>query len=597
MSIVTTPLPLALRAGTLCEAFVRTAAERPGDVALRTPRDTTVITWAEYAERVERIAAGLLALGVQRGDTVALMLLNRPEFHLVDTAALHAGAIPFSLYNTSSLEQAGEIFANARPVVAVTERALLPLVAAAARAQPSVRHVVLVDGRDHNALSLDDVEERGGSGLDLRAAARATEPGDVATLVYTSGTSGTPKGVELTHGNLLAAARAAQERLEVPPAGRLVSYLPAAHIVDRWLSHYHGSLGLGCTVTCVADPRQVLAVLPDVRPTLWGGVPRVLEKLRTALMRRGVDDPGALTIEERIGLREKLGLGALRWLAGGAAPVPAPVLEYFGLLGIPIAEMWGMSETAGPGLANPPRAIRDGTCGLPVDGLEMRLAPDSELLVRGPMIMRGYHRQPRAQPPRVHHRRLAADGRHRLDGRGRLRRDRRPQEGHHHLVGRQEHGPGADRAHARRRRHADRRRRRDRRPPALQRRARRARAARPTPTIPASARRSHARSRRATAGSRGPSRSSAGRSSRTRGASAATRSPRRASRGAPRSRRSTPTRSTRSTPARESPGWPSCVAARRACSSSAARLPRQAASPARDVDVRGPAASRRATRR
>jgi long-chain acyl-CoA synthetase len=394
MSIVSTPLPLALRAATLCEAFVRTAAERPGDVALRTPRDTTAITWAEYAGRVERIAAGLLDLGVERGDTVALMLLNRPEFHLVDTAALHAGAIPFSLYNTSSLEQAGEIFANARPVVAVTERALLPLVAAAARAQPSVRHVVLVDGRDHNALSLDDLEERGGSGLDLRAAARATDPGDVATLVYTSGTSGTPKGVELTHGNLLAAARAAQERLEVPPAGRLVSYLPAAHIVDRWLSHYHGSLGLGCTVTCVADPRQVLAVLPDARPTLWGGVPRVLEKLRAALVRRGVDDPGALTIEERIGLREKLGLGALRWLAGGAAPVSAPVLEYFGLLGVPVAEMWGMSETAGPGLANPPRAIRDGTCGLPVDGLEMRLAPDSELLVRGPMIMRGYHRQP-----------------------------------------------------------------------------------------------------------------------------------------------------------------------------------------------------------
>jgi long-subunit acyl-CoA synthetase (AMP-forming) len=393
MSTVSTPLPLALRATTLCEAFVRTAAERPSELALRTPRDGVTVTWAQYAERVERIAAGLHALGVERGDTVALMLLNRPEFHLVDTAALYAGAIPFSLYNTSSLEQVHEVLDNADPVVAFTERALLPLVAAAARERPSLRHVVLVDGRDHKALSLADLEERGGAGLDLRAAARAVGPDDVATIVYTSGASGRPKGVELTHANLLAAARAAQERLELAPHGRLVSYLPAAHIVDRWQSHYHGSLGLGCTVTCVADPRHVLAVLPDVRPTVWGGVPRVLEKLRAALVRRGIDDPGGLTIEERIALRERLGLGGLRWLAGGAAPMPAPVLEYFGLLGIPIAEIWGMTETAGPALANPPRAIRDGTCGLPVEGLEMRLAGDGELLVRGPMIMRGYRGQ------------------------------------------------------------------------------------------------------------------------------------------------------------------------------------------------------------
>src|SRR5829696_9467477 len=169
MSTVSSPLPLALRATTLCEAFVRTAADRPDAVALRTPRDATTVTWAQYSERVERIAAGLLALGVERGDTIALMLLNRPEFHLVDTAALHAGAIPFSVYNTSSLEQANQIFDNARPVVAVTERALLPLVAAAARAQPSLRHVVLVDGRHAGTLPLDALEERGAAGLDLRA--------------------------------------------------------------------------------------------------------------------------------------------------------------------------------------------------------------------------------------------------------------------------------------------------------------------------------------------------------------------------------------------------------------------------------------------
>ena len=336
MSIVSTPLPLALRAATLCEAFVRTAAERPGDVALRTPRDTTVITWAEYAERVERIAAGLLDLGVQRGDTVALMLLNRPEFHLVDTAALHAGAIPFSLYNTSSLEQAGEVFANADPVVAVTERALLPLVAAAARAA-----AVGAPRRARRRARPQRALARGRRGARRqrprpargRARHRAGRRRDARLHLgherHAQGRRADPRATSWPR----RAPRRSGSRS--PPAGRLVSYLPAAHIVDRWLSHYHGSLGLGCTVTCVADPRQVLAVLPDARPTLWGGVPRVLEKLRTALMRRGVDDPGALTIEERIGLRENLGLGALRWLAGGAAPVSAPVLEYFGLLGIP----------------------------------------------------------------------------------------------------------------------------------------------------------------------------------------------------------------------------------------------------------------------
>ena len=390
MSTVSTPLPLALRATTLCEAFVRTAAERPGELALRTPRDGVTVTWREYAEHVERIAAGLHELGVERGDTVALMLLNRPEFHLVDTAVLHAGAIPFSLYNTSSLEQVHEVLDNADPVVAFTERALLPLVAAAARERPALRHVVLVDGRDHKAISLPDLEERGGAGLDLRAAARATDPGDVATIVYTSGTSGRPKGVELTHANLLAAARAAQERLELAPHGRLVSYLPAAHIVDRWQSHYHGSLGLGCTVTCVADPRHVLAVLPDARPTVWGGVPRVLEKLRAALIRRGVDDPGGLDHRgaDRPARPARPRRPALaRRRSGAGARARARVLRAARDPGRRDLgdDGDGRARAGEPAARDPRRHLRAAG-----RGLEMRLAGDGELLVRGPMIMRGY---------------------------------------------------------------------------------------------------------------------------------------------------------------------------------------------------------------
>src|SRR3954465_1394929 len=137
--------PPALRATTLCEAFLRTASERPDQVALRTPRDGLTITWGEYRNRVERIAAGLAALGVQRGDTVGIMLLNRPEFHLVDTAALHLGATPFSVYNTSTGEQIAHLFPNAGPRVVVTEQAFVPVIGEARRRARRIVHVVIVD--------------------------------------------------------------------------------------------------------------------------------------------------------------------------------------------------------------------------------------------------------------------------------------------------------------------------------------------------------------------------------------------------------------------------------------------------------------------
>src|SRR5215213_3189507 len=143
---------LALDAPTLCHAFQHTAAQRPDDVALRNPGDAVSITWREYAERVERIAGGLAALGVARGDAVGLMLLNRPEFHLVDTAALHLGATPFSIYNTSTPEQVAHQLANAGNRVVVTERHFLPTVEAARRMVPAAAHVVLVDGAHDGAM-------------------------------------------------------------------------------------------------------------------------------------------------------------------------------------------------------------------------------------------------------------------------------------------------------------------------------------------------------------------------------------------------------------------------------------------------------------
>ena len=206
--------PLALDAPTLVHAFQYTAAQRPDEVALRIPGDAVSLTWREYAQRVERIAAGLAALGVERGDTVALMLLNRPEFHLVDTAVLHLGATPFSVYNTSTPEQVAQQFANAGNRVVVTERHFLAVVRRAGAAE-----IVLVE-------ELERLEEQGASSFRFSETWQSVRPSDLATIIYTSGTTGPPKGVELTHANAMAQCEASAERCPLTP-GRPRDVLPA----------------------------------------------------------------------------------------------------------------------------------------------------------------------------------------------------------------------------------------------------------------------------------------------------------------------------------------------------------------------------------
>ncbi len=386
--------PLALRASTLGEAFLRTASERPDQVALRTPRDRMTITWREYRERVERIAAGLAGLGVERGDAVAIMLLNRPEFHLVDTAALMLGATPFSIYNTSTAEQVEHLFTNAGNRVVVTEQAFVPVIGEARRRVPEIEHVVVVDHDEYGAMTLDELENKGSSSFDFMRHAAAVQADDVATIIYTSGTTGPPKGVQLTHANLIAECRAVATRLPTTLGGRGASFLPSAHIADRWGSHYYGSMMFGATITSIPDPRTVAIHLPDVRPTTWGAVPRIWEKLKAALEAKGITDPAALSDEARRAIHKRIGLDQAQWLVCGAAPCQVEVLEYFDALGLTILELWGMSETSCCVTINPPGAARFGTCGPVLDGIELKLAPDGEVLVRGPVVMAGYRGEP-----------------------------------------------------------------------------------------------------------------------------------------------------------------------------------------------------------
>ncbi len=370
-----------LRCATLCEAFQLTWRERPGDIALRTPDDGVAITWADYAARVERIAGALSGLGIGHGDTVGIMLLNRPEFHLVDTAAIHLGATPFSVYNTSAREQIEYLFSNADNRVVVTQREFAPLL------EGLTEHLILVE-------ELEAFEERTPSGFHFEQTWRAVGPTDVLTLIYTSGTTGPPKGVQLTHANMMAELRGCSTVLPAAPGGRVTSFLPSAHIADRWASHYTGSHAMGHTITCIADPRTVVAHLPSVRPTVWGAVPRIWEKIEAALRDQGVADPAVLPEEMRAGIRAKLGLDAVEYVVSGAAPIARETLEYFLALGVPIQELWGMSETSCCVTINPRHDIRIGSCGPPMLGAHVRLAADGELEVGGDLVMAGYRNDP-----------------------------------------------------------------------------------------------------------------------------------------------------------------------------------------------------------
>jgi long-chain acyl-CoA synthetase len=370
-----------LQCSTLCEVFQQTAAQRPGDVALRTPGDEVAITWAEYADRVERIAGGLASLGIGRGDTVAIMLLNRPEFQLVDTAALHLGATPFSVYNTSSREQIEYLFSNAENRVVFTQREFAPLV------EGLTEHMILVE-------DLAEFEDRTPSSFNFEETWRAVTPDDVLTLIYTSGTTGPPKGVQLTHRNLMAENRGCSTLIPVEPHGRITSFLPSAHIADRWSAYYYCGLTFGCTITSIADPRTIVQHLPEARPTAWGAVPRIWEKIEAALRKQGISDPAQLPDEVKAGIRAKLGLDEARFLISGAAPIAVETLEFFMALGLPIQELWGMSELSCCATINPREAIKVGTCGIAIPGVDLRLAGDGELLVAGDLLMKGYRNDP-----------------------------------------------------------------------------------------------------------------------------------------------------------------------------------------------------------
>jgi long-chain acyl-CoA synthetase len=416
-----------LVARNLVEAFDATVERLADDVAIRTPDDSVALSWNELRRRVHAIAGGLAGLGVSKGDTVALMLNNRPEFIPVDLAAVSLGAVPFSIYQTAAPEQIEYVLSDAATRVIVVEGTFLPLIEKIKQKLPDLEDVVIVDGEGGTATLA--ALESAGPEFDPSPIANSIEPDDLLTLIYTSGTTGPPKGVQLTHRNLLSLVSAVEAVIELPERGsKVISWLPAAHIAERG-AHYYLPVTRGVQVTICPDPRKIIEFLPQVRPTWFFSVPRIFEKLKSGLETKLASIPGeegeaarkavaagvkkvrlesaGQEVPEELrqavaeadesmfaALRAQLGLDELAALHVGAAPTPIEVLEFFHGIGIQVGELWGLSETCGAATVNPPERIKLGTVGPPVPGIEIKLADDGEVLVKGDSVMPGYRNMP-----------------------------------------------------------------------------------------------------------------------------------------------------------------------------------------------------------
>jgi long-subunit acyl-CoA synthetase (AMP-forming) len=373
---------------TVGELFAGAVAEHEDEPALQTPDGTVSWTWGEYGRQAAAAAAGLRGLGVEHGGVVACWLTNRPEFHAADMGAVLLGAASFSIYPTYTAEQAAHVIWNAGSKVLITEPAFVErALAVRASGVTALETIVCLGEKHEGTVAWEDLlgDRDAGTVAELAATLRAD---DLLTIIYTSGTTGPPKGVELTHGNVLAQLGATSGGLGLTDRMRVISYLPMAHIAERLVTHYLPIAHAWRVTTCAS--RSVAALLPEVRPEVFFSPPRMWEKMRAATIAKLGEDPDGPTA-----LRA-LGLDAARLAITGAAPCPAEVIEFWGALGLPLYEVYGMSETTGVATVNPPRALRPGTVGVALPGVEVSLSDAGEVLMRGPVIMRGYRNRPDA---------------------------------------------------------------------------------------------------------------------------------------------------------------------------------------------------------
>jgi long-chain acyl-CoA synthetase len=426
----------AVSGKTVCTIFAD-AAEKWGDLpALRWKRDGEwqSLDWRGYRAEVAAVTMALKGLGFGQGQFGLIMARNVPEHVIADLGIVHAGGTAISVYNTLAPEQVEYLANHSEASVAVVEdETYLAKFLAIRSSTPKLRHLILVRGEaPDGVLSWESLVAQGRAAYErdpaaFEAAARAVGPEDTVSLIYTSGTTGPPKGVVYSHNNVVWTLESARRVLELHNE-TLLSYLPLAHVAERFTSQW-GSIYNGHEVYLCPDVAELLPYLLEARPTAFVGVPRVWEKLMAGINAGIAAEPDEMKRQMALGalaasmqayrlkrdgqlvpdelesvveraqplfmlLRAKIGMDRCHLAITSTAPCRPEVHEFWAALGMPLYEVWGMSELTGPATAVPIHDHRAPSVGVPLPGVEARLSEDGELLIRGGNVMVGYYRDP-----------------------------------------------------------------------------------------------------------------------------------------------------------------------------------------------------------
>lgn len=408
-------------------------AEDHGDLPALSWQDAsggrTTLTWSEVRHETAVLAAGYGALGVERGEQVLMMMGNRPEHWLSDLALTHLGAVPVSVYGTAAPGQIAHIARHSRARFAIVEGAgelehWAPLLADATVPLEALVVVEPSEAGPHRSYGrLRATGERLRSDEAFDKAWRETRAQDPLTVVYTSGTTGDPKAVPISHRGVVSNALALDRVVELPDHVEHICYLPFAHIAERMLGIYLPVFRASHVHLC-ADTAAVAVTARALHPAQFFGVPRVWEKLAASLRaalaglpeeRRAAVEAANATAREHVACRERgerpsaeleasykaaketvldpvlslAGFERLVWTASASAPMPLDVVRFWAGFGIVVMDAWGLTETVGVFTTNSPSAFRLGSVGRPLEGLELRIADDGEILVRGGTVFAG----------------------------------------------------------------------------------------------------------------------------------------------------------------------------------------------------------------
>jgi long-chain acyl-CoA synthetase len=424
---------------TLCDIFYQSVETHRKPDHLRYKKDGAWrdISSEEFRRAVEELSMGLRALGIDRGDRVAILSENRPEWAFADLATLCAGAVDVPVYTSLTAPQVLYLLNDSQSKAIFVSNELQAAKVAEIRAQlPALKHVIRMDDvAGAGTLTLAEVRERGRKPLSddrgaVKTRAAESKPGDLATIIYTSGTTGEPKGVMLTHDNIASNVAACVTIVsDFGPADLALSFLPLCHIFER-MGGFYLMLARGVTIAYAESIEKVPANMAEVRPTLMFSTPRLYEKMYARVLEKVASDPPArqkvfrwaigvgarafahqvantspgplLALQKAVAdklvfskVRDRVG-GRLRLFVSGGAPLAKDINEFFGAAGLLIFEGYGLTETSPVIAVNAPRALRPGTVGRPIARVEVKIAPDGEILTRGPHVMKGYYLKPEA---------------------------------------------------------------------------------------------------------------------------------------------------------------------------------------------------------